>query len=367
MPNIFCYATSELSQDAMIAWLLACAKPKEDEALREVGQSFIRFLLGTPCNGVESAVLDGEGKLQRYEGAGVVSDVCDLDTQYNKVDVYCRAKIDGRLVSFVIEDKTGTTAHSGQLERYRKLAQSDKRHENYLKLIYLKTGMPFPDELDAASKAKFCPVDVHDLNTFLNGQPVKTASSDLLQQYQTHISKLAHEQKEAKREWNMDWGPIQREFATKLQAETSEVNDSWAPHDGEPDVIWNARNRGGGHWTQYRFFGQHLFWRMDSYGDLRMMVDTRKGRSSGDIHQYRKAFCRACDGVELVSLSKFRRRPGSEMTVGSIRYPASETRDWGVERKIGEQNFGAFLQSIAQVHERFLQELAQIRAENAAS
>ena len=365
MPNIFKYATSELSQDAMIAWLMACANA-DSEAMREVGRSFVRFLLETRCGDMESAVLDGDGELQRYEGAGVVSNV-HVETQYENIDVYCSATIDGKPISFVIEDKTGTTQHSGQLERYRKVVQRDTIEEDYIKLIYLKTGMPFPDELDAAREANFCHVGARDLNTFLNGAPANATSSDLLQQYRAHISKLAHEQKEAKREWNMDWGPIQREFATKLQAETSEVNDSWAPHDGEPDVIWQSRNRGGGHWTQYRFFGRHLFWRMDTYGDLRMMVDTRKGMSSGDIHQYREAFCSACEGIELVSLSKFRRRSGNEMTVGSIQYPASETKCWGLERKIGERNFDTFLRSIAQVHERFLQELAKIQADKPAS
>lgn len=120
-PNIFSeFATSELSQDAMIAWLMACARPDEDDAARrEMGQSFIRFLLERPCNGAESAVLDGDGELNRYDGDGVVSDVPCVTTQYKHIDVYCNATIDGRPVSFVIEDKTGTTQHGGQLERYR--------------------------------------------------------------------------------------------------------------------------------------------------------------------------------------------------------------------------------------------------------
>ena len=310
-------------------------------------------------------MLDGNGELQHYESAGVVSDV-RVKTQYENIDVYCSATIDGKPISFVIEDKTSTTQHSGQLERYRKVVQRDTIEEDYIKLIYLKTGMPFPDELDAAREANFCHVGARDLNTFLNGAPANATSSDLLQQYQTHISKLAHEQKEAKREWNMDWGPIQQEFATKLQAETSEVNDSWAPHDGEPDVIWNARNRGGSHWTQYRFFGRHLFWRMDTGGHLRMMVDVRQPKLSNvDVGQYHGAFERACCGVE-VKPTGFNFRRGKEMTVGAIPYPATEKKDGRVEHKIGDRNFDTFLRSIAQIHERFLQELAQIQADSPA-
>ena len=351
MPNIFEYATSELSQDAMIAWLMACAHPKEeDAALREVGRSFIRFLLKMRCNDLDSAVLDGDGKLMGYDGAGVVSEVCNLDTQYNKVDVYCRAKIDGRLVSFVIEDKTGTTHHSGQLDRYRRMAQSDSHDEHYLKLIYLKTGMPFPDELDAAARAHFCHVGVKELNRFLNSEMAIAASSDLLQQYRTHISKLAHKQKKARRNWNMDCGPIQYTFAKELKQRTK-------ANAGE--VIWKWRNRGGGYWTQYRFFGLHLFWRMDTGGDLRMMVDVRQPKPSNvDVYEYQKAFLRTCHG--LVKPAKFNFRRGKEMTVGAIPYPKG--------REIGEDAAAySFLDAIAQVHERFLQELAKLRADNATS
>ena len=356
VPNIFKYATSELSQDAMIAWLMACAKAGEDDAaLREVGQSFIRFLLETPCNGVERAVLDGDGKLRPYDGDGVVSGV-EVWKQYKSIDVYCCATIDDQPVTFVIEDKIDTLAHGDQLERYKKTARQDPK-AHYIKLIYLKTGMPFDGELDDVAKKEYCPVHVHDLKCFLNGEPANVASSDLLQQYRTHISEFADVQIKAERDLNMDWGPIQRRFAEALKDKTGRTNDSWAPHDGEPDVIWQSRNRGGSHWTQYRFFGWHLFWRMDTGKNLRMMVE-RNRRPNMDVYQYQKAFLRACDGG-VVKPADFNFRRGNEMTVGAIQYPAGE-------RKIG-QDINTFLQSIAQVHERFLQELAPILADNSAS
>lgn len=219
--------------------------------------------------------------------------------------------------------------------------------------------MPFPDELEKARGANFCHVGVHDLNSFLNSEPAKAVSSDLLQQYRAHISELAEEQKEAKRDWHMDYGPIQRRFAEKLkvEVETKRANDSWATRDREKrDVIWNARNRGGGHWTQYRFLGWHLFWRMDTGGNLRMMVDKRQPHPGElNVRQYRAAFKRACP-----TPAGFKARSGNEMTVGAIEYPYPK------ERKIGP-DVDTFLTSIAQVHERFLQELARIRADNAAS
>ena len=49
IPNIFSYATSELSQDAMIAWLLQWASPEYGEAdpdLHRTGKEFVRLLAG---------------------------------------------------------------------------------------------------------------------------------------------------------------------------------------------------------------------------------------------------------------------------------------------------------------------------------
>ena len=351
MPNIFDYATSELSQDAMIAWLMACAKA-DDAALREVGQSFIRFLLERPCNNVERAVFDRDGKLTRYDDHGLVSDVC-VRTQYDNIDVYCSATIDGKQVSFVIEDKTGTTEHSNQLERYKEIVQSDEIKEDYLKLIYLKTGMPFDWELRNVANDSYCHVGASHLEGFLNDKAVKAASSDLLDQFRAHISASAGWQHQAYLDWDMNFGQVQYRFAEALKARIEKANEG-----GE---VWQGPNIGGGHWAQYRFSDHHLFWRMDTNrGHLRMMVEPGKTQANVDAHRYRDAFRKACEHERQVPEWPRLKSSSREMSVGAIKYPYPN------ERKIGE-DVDAFLNAIAQVHERFLQELAQIRAENAAS
>ena len=353
MPNIFKYATSELSQDAMIAWLMACAKADEnDGALREVGQRFFRFLLERPCNNVERAVLDRDGKLTRYDGHGLVSDVC-VKTQYENIDVYCSATIDGKQVSFVIEDKTGTTEHSNQLERYKEIVQSDEIKEDYLKLIYLKTGMPFDWELRNVANDNYCHVGASHLEGFLNDKSVKAASSDLLGQFRAHISASASWQGQAYQDWNMSLGQVQYRFAEKLKARIE-----GASAGGE---VWQGSNIGGGHWAQYRFGDHHLFWRMDTNrGHLRMMVEPGRIESNVDPRRYRAAFREACKHEGQIPKWPRLKSNSREMSVGAIEYPYPD------ERTIG-QNIDAFLDSIAQVHERFLQELARLRADDAAS
>lgn len=354
-PNIFHFATSELSQDAMIAWLMECARA-ESPALREVGAEFIRFLLDRPLeapNRIERAVIGADGEPRRYDGGGTVSGVSEVKTQWQRVDVYARAEIDGKLVSFVIEDKTHTSEHGGQLKRYRERIAHDEVQEDYLKLIYLKTGMPDKYELIKAAEEYYCHVGVHHLNEFLQGELCKTASSDLLRQYREHIRAQAEKQQAAKAEWDMHYGPVQRKFAEKLKkACTEKANEQAPPRKGKPDVIWPGRSRGGGHWTQYRFFGRYLFWRMDGGYPLRLMADMKpegSPPSNANIEQYRSQFGDVCKEAG-VDVAKFRRRSGREMTIGAIPYPNQQ------KGKIGK-DVDAFLQQVVQVHKGFLAKL----------
>ena len=61
-PNIFYYATKELSQDAVICWLVSCAS-EATGSLRECGLAFVRTLFqagGDEMGGVPVLGPDGE-------------------------------------------------------------------------------------------------------------------------------------------------------------------------------------------------------------------------------------------------------------------------------------------------------------------
>ena len=125
-PNIFNYATKELSQDAVICWLIEWAYHDEPgrERLRECGQKFIEALFAK------------HGKKIRQ-----VSEKPKPWLQDNNIDVLSSI---GEYV-LLIEDKTGTKDHSDQLNRYYKKVLEGKTEaekvgkENILP-IYLKTG-----------------------------------------------------------------------------------------------------------------------------------------------------------------------------------------------------------------------------------
>jgi hypothetical protein len=122
-PNLFDIATKELCQDAFIAWLLDWANPenrKHDADLHSCAEAFVKKLLS-----LQAVVPDHITSVK-------------VERQWKKIDV--KAVVNDKYC-LIIEDKTYTGQHSGQLKRYRDIAQEECRKENYILVcIYLKTG-----------------------------------------------------------------------------------------------------------------------------------------------------------------------------------------------------------------------------------
>ena len=106
-PNLFSYATSELSQDAFICWLLKWASPEYKNVNGEL------HACGTAL--LEAFLMDGRvmGSIESVE----------IRKQYENIDILC---IINNRFPIIIEDKTNTSAHSGQLKRYNNLICSKK-------------------------------------------------------------------------------------------------------------------------------------------------------------------------------------------------------------------------------------------------
>ena len=119
-PNIFDFATSELSQDALFAWLIMWADPKyknKDAKLHFIAQDFVRMLIGKN---------------------DFVIDSINVGRQWKNIDVWVEINTDTFLV---IEDKTNTTIHDNQLLRYKDIVKQEyegKRCNLYYS--YIKTA-----------------------------------------------------------------------------------------------------------------------------------------------------------------------------------------------------------------------------------
>ena len=186
-PNLFSHATKELSQDAMICWLVSCA----DEAagsLRECGLAFVRtlFRAGFPDETGKVPVLDRNGEKTGYDGPCEVEKVWPPYRQYERIDVYFQAEIDGKTVTFLIEDKTDTREHSGQLGRHLDAVRTDEEPEDLIKPVYFKTGYLFDDEREEVEANNYSVFEAEDMSRFLQGQEA-TGQNQILSQYADHL------------------------------------------------------------------------------------------------------------------------------------------------------------------------------------
>lgn len=119
-PNLFNYATSELSQDAFILWLLDWANPQykeADEYLHTAAQAFIRVLLDKQSDWTISKV--------------------ECIKQQDHIDVLA---IINDNIALIIEDKTNTGVHDNQLQRYTDIVKEKYTTCSELHCVYFKSG-----------------------------------------------------------------------------------------------------------------------------------------------------------------------------------------------------------------------------------
>ena len=121
--NIFKYATSELSQDAFLCWLIANSHPQyaENADLYKAACGFVYFLINK----------NGEWAYDKP-----IEEI-EVFKQQNHVDI---SFVVNKEVKVIIEDKTDTGAHNGQLERYKKEEERKLKEAQKLVCIYLKIG-----------------------------------------------------------------------------------------------------------------------------------------------------------------------------------------------------------------------------------
>lgn len=111
--NLFMFATSELSQDAFICWLLNFAHKDhqdEDPILKECAKEFLSFILP-----LEEELV-----------------VTDIKRQYNEIDVLITVN---DKYNIIIEDKTFTGQNGNQIQRYKEKL-SKKGYQNIICVYY---------------------------------------------------------------------------------------------------------------------------------------------------------------------------------------------------------------------------------------
>ena len=172
-PNIFDIATKELSQDAFITWLLQYSDDKYkhvDELLNNCGRTFIRQLI-----------------LKQLKDFNVPIEKVKAGRQWNNIDVWVEVN-DKYFI--IIEDKTNTSHHSNQLQRYKTDAEKWCLENNYEKpiCIYLKTGNESQRSLNEIQKHGFSIFDRVDFLLIL--EQFKDSTNNIFIDFRERLSKL---------------------------------------------------------------------------------------------------------------------------------------------------------------------------------
>jgi hypothetical protein len=155
-PNIFRLATKELSQDGFFTWLLQWADNdhnQHDQPLNETAKDFVRLLLGQSSDYQITKVKAGR--------------------QWNNIDIWAEIN-DEYFIG--IEDKTNTSEHSEQLERYKEIATNHYKDKiRKLVFVYLKTGNESSSTLKKIKEKGYSLVNRKDVLSILNKRPVTNA------------------------------------------------------------------------------------------------------------------------------------------------------------------------------------------------
>jgi hypothetical protein len=127
-PNLFKIATKELSHDAFFTWLLQWSHPgckEEGLELHTLATAFLALLLKDNFNLANT-------KMENIKAG----------RQWDNIDIWAHISLqDQTKILLIIEDKTFTSEHSDQLERYKKNAlQWCSENNAELVCIFLKIG-----------------------------------------------------------------------------------------------------------------------------------------------------------------------------------------------------------------------------------
>lgn len=186
-PNLFSdFATNELAQDAVLAYILAWAAPnhKDKPELNALGEDMLRALL-------RETKIDADVGLENVQVA----------TQDNRMDISVRINDTAFLI---IEDKVHTGAHSDQILRYKTIAEEFKTESGEpwhpICAVYLKTGNECKGDHSKHADAFFFRADLLDVL----GRHA-SIKNDIVVEFHQHLQKLHDNTESFLRKPFADW------------------------------------------------------------------------------------------------------------------------------------------------------------------
>ncbi|WP_208458787.1 PD-(D/E)XK nuclease family protein [Kaistella flava (ex Peng et al. 2021)] len=255
-PNIFKYATKELSQDAFLCWLFSFAAKKYDNSeFKQLHLLSLDILYQ----------FIGDGKIDIRE--------IEVKKQVHKIDIWIEINSN---ILIIIEDKTNSAAGKGQLEKYYDIATEYCNSNNFNDpiCIYFKTGNEAKNVFSKSNvngKWKYFSLeDLHKILHIYQKQIIHPYFQDFYQlNFERLQVKLEFEKYISKENQNGFRNDIIEAFYTRL--EQDEVFTNWNYNDSIGNRTYYSND--------YVFDSQktNVYLQFDRL-DLKLKVDLNKLR-----------------------------------------------------------------------------------------
>ena len=180
MRYLFEFATKELSQDAFLRWLFENYNCENSEIKKYA-----------------------YGLLNRFNKLNMeIGDIEELETfgQHKDIDVIVKFRYQGNTYLTVIEDKTFSSTHGNQLEKYNEILKKKETLEYFnttaerTAKIFYKTDIENASDKAACEKSKWTPFFLDKIRDMFNSihNQTKTSStgSEILDGYLFHLKAL---------------------------------------------------------------------------------------------------------------------------------------------------------------------------------
>ena len=187
-PNIFDYATSELSQDAFFAWLLEWAEdgyaqtePQLHMCAFKLLETFFKKYYDNFHDKLVDKDFNGLEELKKFSNVEKIKSVY-VNRQEKHIDLLLTIETEKNGDYYIIiEDKTLSGIHGEQLKNYRNNWLKDDEKKKRTCFIYLKTGTMDENEKKQVKKSKYSLFDLNDIYALLKGY--KSLDSEIFDGY----------------------------------------------------------------------------------------------------------------------------------------------------------------------------------------
>lgn len=289
-PNIFDFATSELSQDAILCYLFKWADDKYltvDEALCLTAKVLLSKFSDIPANEIHQV---------------------SVGRQWKNIDIWVEINEDAFLI---VEDKTSTTIHDNQLERYKKIVEEEyKGRRNRLAFTYYKSDNEPQSILKSINDIGYKTLTRCDILDIL--RPYR--GNALIENYVQYIDSIEKSTQEFLSQPVEQWGWYQWQGFFKRLEQDIEV-ESWDyvpnPNGGFLGLWWHFREKQNDEIRMYlQFEEQKLCVKIEYWGDKDSRSEIRE--------KYHSVLMEGAHKMGLAMNRPSRFGCGTYMTIGVV-------------------------------------------------